>query len=344
MFYFVFFCVCVCFCFDYVYFGSSSLYKNRSFVFFCFYLFCFLCKLQSINFIDISKFIPELSLQRTFLVSKKLSFFISHFAQNCFCFYFLHFAQNSFYILILYCLAATRRRFLFYLVFFALHFYLFYFGVFFYLLSGNKLNIFFLCIKTYSMPFPFFFLFLCSALLLHFVAFFASTTSLQFSVFFRCSQRAMQETQPTRSKAKFQLNQRTVQTEREPNKPNERTERMNEHERSERRRRRRQRERRTRNNKLKLKFKTHTHTRTLRRKCCRQSQHSHTHTYSDMLAHTFRFVVGGWIGRCCGRRDVATADEAAVDAGSAADCEVACGVVAVDLLLRVGGCWGGLVG
>lgn len=84
MFYFVFVfcvCVCVCFCFDYVYFGSSSLYKNRSFVFFCFYLFCFfLCKLQSINFIDISKFIPELSLQRTFLVSKKLSFlfYISH--------------------------------------------------------------------------------------------------------------------------------------------------------------------------------------------------------------------------------------------------------------------------
>lgn len=94
----LFFCVCVCFCFDYVYFGSSSLYKNRSFVFFCFYLFCFffLCKLQSINFIDISKFIPELSLQRTFLVSKKLSFFILHFAQNCFFFYFLHFAQNSF--------------------------------------------------------------------------------------------------------------------------------------------------------------------------------------------------------------------------------------------------------
>lgn len=83
---FFFFCVCVCFCFDYVYFGSSSLYKNRSFVFFCFYLFCFLCKLQSINFIDISKFIPELSLQRTFLVSKKLSFFILHFAQNCFFF------------------------------------------------------------------------------------------------------------------------------------------------------------------------------------------------------------------------------------------------------------------
>lgn len=91
---------------------------------------------------------------------------------------------------------------------------------------------------------------------------------------------------------------------------------------------------------------THTHTRTLRRKCCRQSQHSHTHThtYSAMLAHTFRFVVGGWIGRCCGRRDVATADDAAVDAGSAADCEVACAVVAADLLLRVGGCWGGLVG
>lgn len=193
------------------------------------------------------------------------------------------------------------------------------------------------------MPFPFF-LFLCSALLLHFVAFFASTTSLQFSVFFRCSQRAMQETQPTRSKAKFQLNQRTVQTDREPNKPNERTERMNEHERSERRRRRRQRERRTRNNKLKLKFKTHTHTHARSGVSAAGRANIHTHTYSDMLAHTFRFVVGGWIGRCCGRRDVATADDAAVDAGSAADCEVACGVVAVDLMLRVGGCWGGLVG
>lgn len=190
-----------------------------SFVFTCCFIL-FLCKLQSINFIDISKFIPELSLQRTFLVSKELSFFYFTFRTKLFFFYFLHFAQNSFYFLILYCLAATRRRFLFYLVFFALHFYLFYFGVFYYLLSGNKLNIF-LCIKTFSMPFPFFFLFLCSALLLHFVAFFASTTSLQFSVFFRCSQRAMQETQPTRSKAKFQLNQRTVQTDREPNKPNE---------------------------------------------------------------------------------------------------------------------------
>lgn len=56
-----------------------------SFVFTCCFIL-FLCKLQSINFIDISKFIPELSLQRTFLVSKKLSFFILHFAQNCFCF------------------------------------------------------------------------------------------------------------------------------------------------------------------------------------------------------------------------------------------------------------------
>lgn len=113
-----FFCVCVCFCFDYVYFGSSSLYKNRSFVFFCFYLlFCFLCKLQSINFIDISKFIPELSLQRTFLVSKKLSFFILHFAQNCF--FFISYISHKivFCFLILYCLTATRRRFLFYLVF-----------------------------------------------------------------------------------------------------------------------------------------------------------------------------------------------------------------------------------
>lgn len=86
MFFFVF---CVCFCFDYVYFGSSSLYKNRSlFSFVLLVLFCFLCKLQSINFIDISKFIPELSLQRTFLVSKKFSFFILHFAQNCFWFFF----------------------------------------------------------------------------------------------------------------------------------------------------------------------------------------------------------------------------------------------------------------
>lgn len=141
MFYFVF-CFCVCFCFDYVYFGSSSLYKNRSFVFFCF----FLCKLQSINFIDISKFIPELSLQRTFLVSKKLSFFILHFAQNCF--FFISYISHKivFCFLILYCLAATRRRFLFYFIFFALHFYLFYFCVFYYLLSGNKLNIFFFCI------------------------------------------------------------------------------------------------------------------------------------------------------------------------------------------------------
>lgn len=50
-----------------------------SFVFTCCFIL-FLCKLQSINFIDISKFIPELSLQRTFLVSKKLSFlfYISH--------------------------------------------------------------------------------------------------------------------------------------------------------------------------------------------------------------------------------------------------------------------------
>lgn len=145
------------------------------------------------------------------------------------------------------------------------------------------------------MPFPFFFLFLCSALLLHFVAFFASTTSLQFSVFFRCSQRAMQETQPTRSKAKFQLNQRTVQTDGEPNKPNERTERMNEHERSERRRRRRQRERRTRNNKLKLKFKTHTHTRTHWRKCCRQSQHSHTHIQTCWRTRFVLLLVGGLV-------------------------------------------------
>lgn len=267
-----------------------------SFVFTCFVFF--LCKLQSINFIDISKFIPELSLQRTFLVSKKLSFFYFTFRTKLF-FFFISYISHKivFCFLILYCLAATRRRFLFYFVFFALHFYLFYFGVFYYLLSGNKLNIF-LCIKTFSMPFPFFFfLFLCSALLLHFVAFFASTTSLQFSVFFRCSQRAMQETQPTRSKAKFQLNQRTVQTDREPNKPNERTERMNEHERSERRRRRRQRERRTRNNKLKLKFKTHTHTRTHWRKCCRQSQHSHTHTHIQTCWRT-RFVlllVGGLV-------------------------------------------------
>lgn len=99
-----------------------------SFVFTCFVFF--LCKLQSINFIDISKFIPELSLQRTFLVSKKLSFlfYISHKIV-----FFISYISHKivFCFLILYCLAATRRRFLLYFVFFALHFYLFYFGVFF---------------------------------------------------------------------------------------------------------------------------------------------------------------------------------------------------------------------
>lgn len=288
---FCFFFVFVCFCFDY--FGSSSLYKNRSFVFFCFYLlFCFLCKLQSINFIDISKFIPELSLQRTFLVSKKLSFFYFTFRTKLF-FFFISYISHKivFCFLILYCLAATRRRFLFYFVFFALHFYLFYFGVFYYLLSGNKLNIFF-CIKTFSMPFPFF-LFLCSALLLHFVAFFASTTSLQFSVFFRCSQRAMQETQPTRSKAKFQLNQRTVQTDGEPNKPNERTERTRTKRAST-----TTSAARTPNEEQQTEIEIqNTHTRTHWRKCCRQSQHSHTHTHIQTCWRT-RFVlllVGGLV-------------------------------------------------
>lgn len=85
----VFFVFCVCFCFDYVYFGSSSLYKNRSlFSFVLLVLFCFLCKLQSIHFIDISKFIPELSLQRTFLVSKKLSLLYFTFRTKLFLFFF----------------------------------------------------------------------------------------------------------------------------------------------------------------------------------------------------------------------------------------------------------------
>lgn len=61
-------CFFVCFVFAFVLITFTLCIKIV--VLFSFY-FCFsVCKLQSINFIDISKFIPELSLQRTFLVSK----------------------------------------------------------------------------------------------------------------------------------------------------------------------------------------------------------------------------------------------------------------------------------
>lgn len=115
--------------------------------------------------------------------------------------------------------------------------------------------------------------------------------------------RAMQETQPTRSKAKFQLNQRTVQTDGEPSKrtseqTNEQANRASTATTTSASSASASSDGRTRNNKLKLKFITHTHTH------ARPAERTCTHT--DMLAHTFRFVlcafvVGGWIGRrfCC---------------------------------------------
>lgn len=182
------------------------------------------------------------------------------------------------------------------------------------------------------------FRFLCSSLLLHFVALpfvcLRLCAQTSFNSVFLCRlaafvERAMQETQPTRSKAKFQLNQRTVQPDREPS---ERTNEPSVDGDVVGKQREREREQRRPNEEQQTEIEiqnTHTHTRTHGR----QSEHAHTHT--DVLAHTFRFVcvvVGGWIARCCGRRRC--------DAGCAADSEVACAV----LLLRVGGCWGGLVG
>lgn len=64
------FFVCFVFAFVLITFTLGLPLCIKIVVLFSFY-FCFsVCKLQSINFIDISKFIPELSLQRTFLVSK----------------------------------------------------------------------------------------------------------------------------------------------------------------------------------------------------------------------------------------------------------------------------------
>lgn len=91
--------------------------------------------------------------------------------------------------------------------------------------------------------------------------------------------RAMQETQPTRSKAKFQLNQRTVQTDGEPSKrtseqTNEQANRASTATTTSAGSASVSSDGRTRNNKLKLKFITHTHTHTHDR----QSEHAHTQT------------------------------------------------------------------
>lgn len=151
--------------------------------------------------------------------------------------------------------------------------------------------------------------------------------------------RAMQETQPTRSKAKFQLNQRTVQTDGEPSKrtseqTNEQANRASTATTTSAGSASASSDGRTRNNKLKLKFITHTHTRTTGR----ANMHTHRHAGAHVSFRFVRFCCW-WVDWsplllccCCGRRRC--------DACSAADSEVACAV----LLLRVGGCWGGLVG